>query len=96
MLQSINLELETWTVLADGPTVTFTPAPAMVIPGNNQSSTIAFAFNKGYQNIDGTEAVVIHFSTAGCEAYSIYRPPQASTPVPTSTSTPTSTPTLAP
>jgi hypothetical protein len=95
-LQSVLLEIETWTVLEDGPSATIVPSPAMVIPGNNTTSVLSFAFNKGYQNLDGTEVITVNFSTAGCELYSIQRPAPTSTPTSVPTLPPTLTPTSTP
>ena len=73
-LQYVMLGSQSWTVTEIGPSATITPSPTMIIPGNNVTSTITFLFNKGYHNLDGTEAIVIKLSTPGCETFPIQRP----------------------
>lgn len=73
-LQYITLGSQSWAVNEIGPSATIIPSPIMTIPGNNATSTITFMFDKSYQNLDGTESIVISLSTSGCGTFTIQRP----------------------
>lgn len=73
-LEKVWLGAQSWDVFGTGPTATISPSPVMIIAGNNLTSAITFIFNKAYQNLDGTEQIIVTFSTPGCESYSIQWP----------------------
>ena len=99
-LNSVSLGSQFWSGTSNGPSVTITPSPTAYIPTG--TSTITFTFHQSYDNFDGTEEILIHLATNGCQSYPIhstsiatntptYTPTNTFTPTPTSTFTPTNT-----
>jgi hypothetical protein len=56
-----------------GPSATLTPSAVIVIPPG--ASTITFTFDQDYNRTDGSEAIRVNLSTAGCEGFPIQQPP---------------------
>jgi Flp pilus assembly protein TadG len=63
-----------WSTPNSSGNFTFTPTTITTIPGYSASSTISFTFDRNYQNVNGSEAVIITLSTAGCEGVTIHKP----------------------
>ena len=63
-----------WSTPNSSGNYTFTPTTTTTIPGYNASSTISFSFDRNYQNVNGSEAIIISLSTAGCEGITIHKP----------------------
>jgi hypothetical protein len=70
-LKSVSLGTTFWTGSSTaGSGLTITPSTTLTIPGNNQTSTIVFTFDKNYQHSSGN-SITINLSTPGCESYPI-------------------------
>ena len=54
--------------------LTISPSPTATIPGNNQTTSIVFTFDRTYQTRNNAESIVINLSTPGCEGYTIRKP----------------------
>jgi Flp pilus assembly protein TadG len=74
ILKSASLEGVFWTGSDSTGNLTITPSTTVTIPGNNITTPIIFAFDKNYQNANGSESIVINLSTPGCESFPIHRP----------------------
>ena len=74
ILKSASLVGVFWTGSDSTGNLTITPSTTVTIPGNNITSPIIFAFDKNYQNANGSESIVINLSTPGCESYPIHKP----------------------
>ena len=74
ILKSISLEGATfWAGSATGGYFEVSPT-SVTIPGNNQTSQIAFTFDNAYQTQNSAESIVISLSTPGCEGITIHKP----------------------
>jgi Flp pilus assembly protein TadG len=62
-----------WAGTASGGYFEFSPTD-VTIPGNNQTSQIAFTFDHNYKTKSNAESIVITLSTPGCEGYTIHQP----------------------
>lgn len=80
-LLTVALGGDLWTVKSTIGTYTITPTGIVEIPANS-TSTITFTFDQNYTNPDGSESIVIHLSTPGCEDFPIQSPTQTPTPTP--------------
>ena len=74
ILQKVSLGGTTVNITDSSGNLTFSPSTTMTIPGNNQTSSIVFTFEKVYQNLSGNESITITLSTPGCEGIQITRP----------------------
>jgi hypothetical protein len=66
-LTSVILGSQSWSgspLPSDGPSVTVDQSPSLYIP--NGISTISFTFHQSYDNLDGTEQVLINLASPGC------------------------------
>ncbi|HLO13385.1 MAG TPA: hypothetical protein VK206_01055, partial [Anaerolineales bacterium] len=79
-LQRIIVGGVLWTV--NDSTGDFVDAPPSVAILDSGSSGILFTFDQNYVNMNGSESIVIHLSTPGCEGYPIQSPTSTSTPTP--------------
>jgi len=74
ILKSISLGGATfWAGSATGGYFQVSPT-SVTIPGNNQTSQIAFTFDNAYQTQNNAESIVISLSTPGCEGITIHKP----------------------
>jgi hypothetical protein len=73
-IQSATLGGLFWNGSDSTGSITITPAATVTIPGNNTSSSIIFTFDKNYVNRNGSESIIIHLSTPGCENFTIHSP----------------------
>jgi Flp pilus assembly protein TadG len=74
ILKSMSLGGATfWAGSATGGSFGYSPT-SVTIPGNNQTSQIAFTFDNAYQTQNGSESIVISLSTPGCEGITIHKP----------------------
>ena len=55
-----------------GPSVSINPSSPFYIP--NGTSTIAFTFHQSYDNLDGTEEILINLASPGCTGFPIHAP----------------------
>lgn len=55
---------------SSGPSVTINPSAPFYIP--NGTSTIAFVFHQSYDNLDGTEEILINLASPGCTSFPIH------------------------
>ena len=55
---------------SNGPSVTINPSSPFYIP--NGTSTIAFTFHQSYDNLDGTEEILINLASPGCTGFPIH------------------------
>jgi hypothetical protein len=62
-----------WTGTSAGPSNTLTSTPPVVLPANT-TVTIVFTFNQSYERTDGTEEILINFSTPGCQGVPVHEP----------------------
>jgi hypothetical protein len=60
-----------WTGNNPGPSTTLDPAAPITIAPNG-ATTIVFTFHQSYDNIDGSEEILINLSTPGCEQSPIH------------------------
>jgi len=67
-LQQVILNSAVWLGDVYAPSYTVTPFSSTIPPG---TSTIRFAFHQSYDNLDGTERIVILLSDSGCTNYVI-------------------------
>ena len=71
-LNSISLVSQLWNGTSTGPSVTVNPTGPATIPIG--LSTIIFTFNQSYDNLDGSEEILINLSTPGCTGFPIHAP----------------------
>jgi hypothetical protein len=63
-LNSVTLGSQIWSGTSNGPNQTISPSGTVTIPTG--PSTITFTFNQSYDNLDGTEQILINLSSPGC------------------------------
>ena len=74
VLKNISLQnVMFWAGTATGGYFEVSPV-SVTIPGNNQTSQIAFTFDNNYQTLNNAESIVISLSTPGCEGITIQKP----------------------
>lgn len=73
-LNSASVGAMFWVVSNTSGDFTITPSATLDLPGNGAISTITFTFADDYENVNGSESIVINLSTPGCESSPIRRP----------------------
>jgi len=63
-LNSVTLGSQIWSGTSTGPNQTINPSGTVTIPTG--SSTLIFTFQQSYDNLDGTENILINLSASGC------------------------------
>ena len=74
-LLSVSVGSQSWSgspLPDDGPSVTITPTSPFYIPSG--ASTLIFTFHQSYDNLDGTEEILINLSSPGCTGFPIHAP----------------------
>lgn len=74
-LNTVSIGSQTWSgapLPSNGPSVTVTSSPAFTIPTG--TSTITFTFHQSYDNLDGSEEILINLASPGCTAFPIHAP----------------------
>lgn len=63
-LNSVTLGSQIWSGTSNGPNETILPSGTLTIPTG--PSTIIFTFHQSYDNLDGTEEILINLLSPGC------------------------------
>ena len=63
-LNSVTLGTQVWSGSSNGPSVTINPSGTTTIPTG--PSTLIFTFHQSYDNLDGTEEILINLLSPGC------------------------------
>jgi hypothetical protein len=72
-LNSVSIGSQSWSgspLPSNGPSVSVAPSSPLYIPSG--TSTIIFTFHQSYDNLDGSEEILINLASPGCTGFPIH------------------------